>query len=183
MTQASHPWHQSFENASKALVHPEERSCFIWSTVKYLCHEPRFWHQWRTANHLATLCHKWFTIPKLLQFNGKDLHNALQKDPALQLDMEAEKSAQNQFGIYDDTYWPRDASSRRRGNHCYYLCHPDGNECVSSPPVGKAWYDTIRQSSDEIQAREHATRNKDSFLLMWLTWFARQRHLSRREIN
>ena len=37
----------------------------------------------------------------------------------------------------------------------------NGNECVSSPPVGKAWYDTIPQSIDEIQALERATRNKE----------------------
>jgi hypothetical protein len=50
------------------------------------------------------LCHKWFTIPEPLQFNGNDLNNALQKDPALKLDIKAEKSAPNQFGIYHDTY-------------------------------------------------------------------------------
>ena len=55
------------------------------------------------ADHLATLCHKWFTIPEPLQFNGDDLNNALLKDPALKLDMKAEKLAPNQFGIYHDT--------------------------------------------------------------------------------
>jgi hypothetical protein len=38
------------------------------------------------------------------------------------------------------------------------LCDPDSKECVNSPPVGKAWYDTIPQIFDEIQALERATR-------------------------
>jgi hypothetical protein len=57
----------------------------------------------------------------------------------MKLDIKAEKSAPNQFGIYHDTYWPTGAIRRR--THCYYLCDP-GIECVKSPPVGK-WYDTI----------------------------------------
>jgi hypothetical protein len=134
---------------------PRERSRFIRSTLKHLCHEPRFRHQWRTADHLATLCHKWFTIPEPLQFNGNDLNNALLKDPALKLDIVAEKSAPNQFGIYHDTYRPKDTN---RKTQCYYLCDPDSKECVNSPPVGKAWYDTIPQIFDEIQALERATR-------------------------
>jgi hypothetical protein len=59
------------------------------------------------------------------------------------VDILAEKSASNQFEIYNDTYWPT-----RRGNgrlHCYYLCDPDGNECVNHPPVEMAWYDTVPQ--------------------------------------
>jgi hypothetical protein len=85
-------------------------------------------------------------IPEPLLFNGNDLNNALLKDPALKLDIEAEKTAPNRYGIYHDTYRPRG----RRRTHCYYLCDPaDGNECVSSPPVGK-WYDTI-PSLPELQ--------------------------------
>ena len=137
---------------------PRERYRFIRSSVKYLCREPRFRHKWRTADHLATLCHKWFTIPEPLQFNGDDLNNALLKDPALKLDMKAEKLAPNQFGIYHDTYRPKDT---KRRNHCYYLCDPDCNEYLNSPPVGKAWYNTIPQMHDEIQALERATRNKE----------------------
>jgi hypothetical protein len=102
--------------------------------------------QWRTANHIATLCHKWFTIPEPLLFNGNDLNNALLKDPALKLDIKAEKLAPNQFGTYHDTYWPGDTN---RKTQCYYLCDSDGNESVSSPPVGK-WYDTI-PSLPELQ--------------------------------
>jgi len=48
-----------------------------------------------------------------------------------------------------------------RRTHCYYLCDPDGNECVNSPPVGKVWYDTIPELIDEIQALERASRNKE----------------------
>ena len=96
-------------------------------------------------------------IPEPLQFNGNDLNNALLKDPALKLDIVAEKSAPNQFGIYHDTYRQRKANR----SHCYYLCDPDGKECVNSPPVGKAWYNTIPQKLDEIQALERATRNKE----------------------
>jgi hypothetical protein len=144
---------------TRLLLPPRERSRFILSTLKHLCREPRFRHQWRTADHLATLCHKWFTIPEPLHFDGNDLNNALRKDPALKLDIEAEKSAPNQFGIYHDTYRPRRDGSRK--THCYYLCDPDGKERVNSPPVGKAWYDTIPQKLDEIQALERATRNKE----------------------
>jgi hypothetical protein len=107
------------------------------------------------------LCHKWFTIPEPLQFNGNDLNNALQKDPALKLDIKAEKSAPNQFGIYHDTFRPRRDDGNRQRTHCYFLCDPDGNECVSSLPVGKKWYDTIPQVTDEIQALGCATRNKE----------------------
>jgi hypothetical protein len=91
---------------------PRERSWFILSTLKHLCQEPRFQHQWRTADHLATLCHKWFTIPEPLKFDGNDLNNALLKDPAIKLDVKAENSAPNQFGIYHDTYWPMGAIRR-----------------------------------------------------------------------
>jgi len=124
------------------LVRPEERSNFILSVLKHLCRERRFQHQWRTADHLATLCHKWFVIPELLRFDGNDLSNVLRKDPALKLDIKAEKSSPNQFGIYHDIYRPRREDGNRRNAHCYYLCDPDGNECVTIPPVGK-WYDTI----------------------------------------
>jgi len=71
--------------------------------LKYLCRIPHFQHQWRTADHLATLCHKWFTIPEPLQFDGNNVNNVLRKDPALKLDILAEKSAPNQFVIYHDT--------------------------------------------------------------------------------
>ena len=47
-------------------------------------------------------------IPEPLQFNANDLNNALLKDPALKLDMQAEKSAPNQLGIYHDTYRPKE---------------------------------------------------------------------------
>ena len=82
----------------------------------------------------------------------------MRKDPALKLDILAEKSAPNQFVIiYHDTY-----RQTRRGNgrlHCYYLCDPDGNECVNHPPVGMAWYDTaVPQVDSEIQVLEHVTR-------------------------
>ena len=135
---------------ARLLLSPTERSRFILSTLKHLCRERRFRHQWRTANHLATLCHKWFTIPEPLQFDGNDLNNALLKDPALKLDMKAEKSVPNQFGIYHDTYRPRRDDANRRVAHCYYLCDPDGKECINSPPVGKVWYDTI-PSIPELQ--------------------------------
>jgi hypothetical protein len=39
-------------------------------------------------------------IPEPLQFDGNDLNNALRKDPALKLDIDAEKSARYQLGIY-----------------------------------------------------------------------------------
>jgi hypothetical protein len=139
------------------LLRPAERSRFILSNLKHLCREPRFRHQWRTADHIATLCHKWFSIPGPLQFNGNDINNALLKDPALKLDIEAEKSALNQFGIYHDTYRQWDGKGR---THCYYLCDP-GNECVLNPPVGKKWYDTIPDMVDKIQALERASRNKE----------------------
>jgi hypothetical protein len=143
---------------SSFLLTQIERYRFIRSSVKYLCREPRFRHKWRTSDHLATLCHKWFTIPEPLKFNGNDLNNALLRDPALKLDMKAEKSSPNQFGIYYDTYRPRDTNKQ---NQCYYLCDPDCNEYVNNPPVGKAWYDTIPNTFDEIQALERATRNKE----------------------
>ena len=34
-------------------------------------------------------------------------------------------------------------------------------ECVKSPPIGKAWYDTIPELIEEIEALERATRNKE----------------------
>ena len=142
---------------TRLLVQPHERSHFILSTLKHLCHEPQFQHKWRTADHLAMLCHKWFTIPEPLQFNGNDLSNALQKDFALQLDIKAEKSAPNQFGIYHNTFQPRRDDGSRQRTHCYYLCDPNANECVINPPVGKKWYDTIEDISNEIQALGCAT--------------------------
>jgi hypothetical protein len=128
--------------------------------VKHLCHLPRFQHQWRTADDLATLCHKWFSIPKLLQFDGNDINGALLKDPAMKLDIQADKSLSNHFGIYNDTYRPGDTNKKTQ---CYYLCDPNGKECVRSPPVGKAWYETLSSQMvlDEIQALECATRNKE----------------------
>jgi hypothetical protein len=81
----------------------------------------------------------------------------LQKDPALTLDIRAEKSAPNQFGIYYDTYRARGATR----SHCYYLCDPGGKECVKSPPVGKPWFESVPQGfDDELQALERATRNQ-----------------------
>ena len=143
---------------ARFLLPPKERCRFIRSTLKHLCREPRFRHQWRTADDLATLCHKWFTIPEPLQFNGNDLNNALLKDPALKLDIRADKSAPNHFGIYHDTYRPRHTN---RKTQCYYLCDPDGKESVKSPPVGKAWYDTFPELIGEIEALERASRNKE----------------------
>jgi hypothetical protein len=52
-------------------------------------------------------------IPEPLQFDGNDLNNALRKDPALKLDIGAEKSARYQFGIYHDTYRPRRGWQRK----------------------------------------------------------------------
>ena len=118
------------------LLWPAERSCFILSTLKHLCHEQGFWHKWRTANHLATLCHKWFTIPKPLQLNGNDLNNALLKDPALKLDIKAEKSAPNQFGIYHDKYRPDNVKKSSLllfvQSRWQWMCHwsPSGKEMV-----------------------------------------------------
>jgi hypothetical protein len=143
---------------SSIWLHPRERYRFIRSSVKYLCRETRFRHKWRTADHLVALCHEWFTIPEPLQFNANDLNNALLKDPALKLDMQAEKSAPNQFGIYYDTYRPKDTKQR---NHCYYLCDPNGNDHVQSPSLGKAWFATIPDMMDDIRALERATRNKE----------------------
>jgi hypothetical protein len=77
--------------------------------------------------------------------------------PILKLDIRAEKSAPNQFGIYYDTYRPRDTN---RKTQCYYLFDPDHKECVKIPPLGKAWYDTIPEFIIEIEALEHASRNK-----------------------
>ena len=99
--------------------------------------------------------------PRALQVNGNDLNNALKKDPALKLDIKAEKSASNQFGIYHDMFLPRRDDANRQKTHCYYLHDPDGNECVSSLPVGKKWYDTTLQVTDEIQALEHAAQKKE----------------------
>jgi hypothetical protein len=135
-----------------------ERFRFIRSTLKHLRSEPHFRHKWRTAEDLATLCHKWFTIPEPLQFNGNDLNNALLRDPSLKLDIKAEKSAPNQFGIYHDTYRPDNVKKKL---HCYFLCDPANNECVINPPVGKKWYDTIEDISNEIQALGCATRTQE----------------------
>ena len=41
------------------------------------------------------------------------------------------------------------------------MCDPDHKECVKSPPIGKAWYDTIPELIDEIEALERASRNKE----------------------
>jgi hypothetical protein len=100
-----------------------------------------------------------------LQFDGNDVNSALLKDPAFKLDIEADKSASNIFGIYHDTYRPKDAASRRR-SHCYNLCDPDHKECIKSPPVGITWYDTIPELTGEIEALRNVnlkTKNKDSF--------------------
>ena len=40
------------------------------------------------------------------------------------------------------------------------MCDPDHKECVKSPPIGKAWYDTVPELIDEIEALERASRNK-----------------------
>jgi hypothetical protein len=80
------------------------------------------------------------------------------KDPALKLDMQAEKSAPNQFGIYDDTYRPKNT---KRRNHCYYLCDPNGNDHVQSTSLGMAWFTTIPEMMDDIRALERATQSKE----------------------
>ena len=107
-------------------------------------------------------------MPEPLQFNGNDLNNALQKDPALKIDILAEKLAPNQFGIYHDTY-----RSTRGGNgrlHCYFLCDPDGNECFNHLPVGMAWYDTVPQLDSEIQALERATHQANKERRQFPPW-------------
>jgi hypothetical protein len=40
------------------------------------------------------------------------------------------------------------------------LCDPERKECVKSPPIGKAWYDTIPELIDEIEALECLTRQQ-----------------------
>ena len=109
---------------------------------------------------LLALCHEWYTISEPLQFNANDdLKNALLKDLALKLDMQAIKSAPNQFWIYHDTYRPKDTKQR---NHCYYSCDPDGNDHVQSTSLGKAWFTTIpEEMMDDIRALERATRHKE----------------------
>jgi hypothetical protein len=99
-------------------------------------------------------------IPKLLQFDGNDINGALLKDPVMKLDIQADKLSSNHFGIYNDTYRPGDTNKKTQ---CYYLCDPNGKECVRSPPVGKAWYETLSSQMvlNEIQALERATRNKE----------------------
>ena len=52
-------------------------------------------------------------------------------------------------------------TNSRRRTHCYYLRDPDHKEYVKSPPIGKAWYDTIPELIDEIEALERASRNKE----------------------
>ena len=37
------------------------------------------------------------------------------------------------------------------------MCDSNANECVVNPPVGKKWYDTIEDISNEIQALGCAT--------------------------
>ena len=54
-------------------------------------------------------------IPEPLQFNADNHNNALLKDPALKLDMKAEKSTSHQFGNHHDTYRPKYTTQR---NHC-----------------------------------------------------------------
>jgi hypothetical protein len=88
-------------------------------------------------------------IPEPLQFDGNDLNKLLLKDPALKLVFVVEKLAPNHFGTYHNMYQPDDVN---RSLHCYYLCDPDGNECIKSPPVGMAWYATVPQLIEEIQA-------------------------------
>jgi hypothetical protein len=94
---------KSFNDASQFFDPPRGKVSLHQEHLKYLCRIPHFQHQWRTADHLATLCHKWFTIPEPLQFDGNNVNNVLRKDPALKLDILAEKSAPNQFVIYHDT--------------------------------------------------------------------------------
>ena len=55
-------------------------------------------------------------------------------------------------------YRPRDT---KRKTQCYYLCNPNSNECVIDPPVGKKWYDTIEDISNEIRALGCATRAQE----------------------
>jgi hypothetical protein len=100
------------------------------STLKHMCRERRFRHQWRRADDLASLWHARYSVPEPLQFNGNDLKNALQKDPALTFDIKAEKSAPNQFETYHDTYWPRGATviatrtrARTRARTISYKCN------------------------------------------------------------
>jgi hypothetical protein len=101
-----------------------------------MCREQRFRHQWRTADHLAALCHKWFPIPEPLHFTGNDVNTALLRDSILKLDIAVEKSSPNEFGIYHDAYRPWDANNRK-SLHCYYLCNPEHKECVKSSPVAQ----------------------------------------------
>ena len=139
------PFFNSSKMQAKLSLFQKERSRFIRSTLKHLCREPRFRHQWRPADHLSTLCHMWFTIPEPLKFNGNDLNNALLRDPALKLVFSAKKSAPNHLGIYHDTYRPDNAS---RSLRCYYLCDLEHKQCVENPPIGKVWYDTIPEHKD-----------------------------------
>jgi hypothetical protein len=44
-------------------------------------------------------------IQKPLHFNGNDISRYLLKVPATKLDIQAEKSCTNEFGIYHDMYW------------------------------------------------------------------------------
>jgi hypothetical protein len=162
---ALNPFLNLLRMQARLLHTPREMSRFILSTLKHLCREPRFRHQWRSADHLSTLCHKWFAIPEPLQFDGNDINDALRNVPALKLDIEAEKSSPNKFGIYHNMY--RERKNGDRKNHNYYLCDPDGNECVINPPVGK-WYDTISSLSElqkECDAIACSTRTTQRELL------------------
>ena len=155
---ASIPFFNCLRMQLSIWLNPRERYRFIRSSVKYFCCETRFQHKWRTAVHLVALFHEWYTIPEPLQLNANDLNNALLKDPALKLDMQAEKASPNQFGIYHNTYRPKDTKQR---NHCYKLCNPDGSDHVQSTSLEKAWFTTIPEMMDDIRALKRATRHKE----------------------
>ena len=139
------------------LLPPRERSRFILSTLKHLCREPRFQHQWRPADHLAALCNKWFTIPEPLQFTGNDLNSALLRDPVLKLDIRAEKLTPNQFGIYHDTCRPMDTKKVFIATTCVTQMARNASRVSQWEKHGN----TLPQDFDEeIQAVECATRNQ-----------------------
>ena len=92
---------------------------------------------------LITLLHvtSGLQTPEPLQFNGNDLNNALLKDPALKLDIVADKSAApNQLGIFHHMC---QQTVGKGTTLFFFLSVPDGNEYFINPLVGMTWYGTV----------------------------------------
>ena len=86
--------------------------------------------------------HKWYDIPKSLEFTGCEVKTAMFGDESLKLDMHKSETQPNTNGIFHKKY-----KLSKRVVHGFYAIE---DEAVHSLPTGTLWYQTFPSLEEEL---------------------------------